>query len=398
MAGLSTTGFEAKALVDIQDEINTAIQAAISPTLNLSATSLLGQFVGTTSSQIRQTWEAAQAVYAARDVDQATGAALTELCALTGTNRRAQTSSTVLMTVTLSAGAYPHTFPAGSLIVYPVGSPADLFDNDTDITINALATNLADQAFTAQEPGPVRAELGTLTVISNPVSGFSAPTNPAAAVLGEEEETDAALRARQRLELARKGSHTVDAIRTDLSDALPTSTVVVFENDTDATVDGIPPHAIECLIQVGSETDPVIAGAIFDAKPAGIRAYGTTTYVTTDAQGNDHTVGWTEPTPITIYIDLAVSVLSSTYAGNTLLKAAITDWCDANLGVGKDVLKARIESICMGVAGVVDVSAEIGLSADAGTSAANYVIAAREIALVADVRIAIVQTIVTGAP
>ena len=392
MAGLSTTGFEAKALVDIQDEINTAIQAAISPTLNLSATSLLGQFVGTTSSQIRQTWEAAQAVYAARDVDQATGAALTELCALTGTNRRAQTYSTVLMTVTLAAG----TYPAGTLIVYPVGSPADLFDNDSEIT--TAGATLTGQAFTAQEPGAVRAELGTLTVISNPVAGFSAPTNPAAAVLGEEEETDAALRARQRLELARKGSHTVDAIRTDLSDALPTSTVVVFENDTDATVDGIPPHAIECLIQVGSETDPVIAGAIFDAKPAGIRAYGTTTYVTTDAQGNDHTVGWTEPTPITIYIDLAVSVLSSTYAGNTLLKAAITDWCDANLGVGKDVLKARIESICMGVAGVVDVSAEIGLSADAGTSAANYVIAAREIALVADVRIAIVQTIVTGAP
>jgi uncharacterized phage protein gp47/JayE len=391
-AGLSTTGFEAKALADIQDEITVAIQAAISPTLNLSATSLLGQFVGTTSSQIRQTWEAAQAVYASRDVDQATGAALTELCALTGTVRRGETYSTVLMTVTLAAG----TYPAGSLIVYPVGSPADLFDNDEEI-VTAGAT-LTGQAFTAQEPGPVRANAATLTVISNPVVGFSAPTNPAEAILGEVEESDAALRGRQRLELARRGSHTVDAIRTDLSDALPTSTVVVFENDTDSTVDGIPAHAIECLIQVGSETDAEIAAAIFAAKPAGIRAYGTTTDTVTDDQGNDHTIGWTEPDEITIYIDLAVSVLSGTYAGDTILKSTITDWCDANLGVGKDVLKARIESLCMGVAGVVDVTAEIGLSAGAGTSAANYVIAAREIAIVNQANIAITQTIVTGAP
>lgn len=393
MAGLSATGFEAKALATIQDEITAAIHAAISPTLNLSATSVMGQFIGTTSSQIRQAWEAAQANYAARDIDQATGDALTGLCALTGTVRRAATYSTVLMTITLAAG----TYPAGTLIVYPVGSPADLFDNDEEI-VTAGAT-LTGQAFTAQESGAVRANAATLTVIANPVSGFSSPTNPAEATLGQAIETDAELRARQRAELARKGSHTVDAIRTDIADALPASTVLVFENDTDATVDGIPPHSIECLISLGSgDTAAEARTAIFLAKPAGIQAYGTTSGTVTDDQGNTHTIAYTAPTPVPIYIDLTLSVLSGVYAGDTVVKEAITDWCDANLGVGNDVLKARIEYLCLGVAGVVDAAAELGLSAGAGTSAANYVIAARELATVDQANIAIVQNIVTGAP
>ena len=394
MAGLTSTGFEAKSLADIQAEIQTAIHDAISPTLNLESTSLLGQFVGSTASQIRQAWEASQANYAARDIEQATGDALTGLCVLTGTLRRAATYSTVLMTCTLAAG----TYPAGSLIVYPVGSPADLFDNDVEIvSVGAVETGLA---FTAQEAGPVRAEPDTLTVIANPVSGFTDPTNPASATLGLIEEIDSALRVRQATELARRGSTTVDAIRTDLVDALPTAIfVTVFENDTDATVDGIPPHAIECLVASG-ETDAAIGAAIFAAKPAGIRAYGAITTTVTDTQGNDHTIGFTEPTDITIYIDLALTVKSGQYLGDASVKTSITTWCDANLGVGVNVLKARIEALALSVTGVIDAAAEIGLSAGAGTAAANYVILSRQRALVSDAagRINITQTVVSGPP
>jgi uncharacterized phage protein gp47/JayE len=80
------------------------------------------------------------------------------------------------------------------------------------------------------------------------------------------------------------------------------------------------------------------------------------------------------------------------------VKQAITDWCDANLSVGHDVIRSRIQYICMGVAGVIDAVAEIGLSAGAGTAAANYVIGSREIASVDTANIAIVQSVVTAPP
>ena len=64
MAGLDSTGFEAKTFDEIDGEIKTALWAAISNTLNLSATSVMGQYVSTAAAQIRQGWEAAQAIYA----------------------------------------------------------------------------------------------------------------------------------------------------------------------------------------------------------------------------------------------------------------------------------------------------------------------------------------------
>lgn len=390
MAGIDSTGFEAKTLVDIQDEMAASVRAAISPTLNTSETSIVGQIIGVSASQIRQTWEAAQDIYAARDVLQATGAALTDLCRLTGTNRRAATASTVLMTVTLAAG----TYTAGSLIVHVVGDPTSRFANDAEI-VTAGAT-IVGVPFTCEDVGPVRANAGTLTVIATPVAGFSAPTNPAEAVLGLEEESDVDLRARQRTELARKGAHTVDAIRADILEVDTVTFCAVYENDTDATVDSRPPHSFEVIVLGGTTQD--LVDAIWAAKPAGIQSYGTTTGTTTDTQGQTHSVGFTRPTPVTIYVDIGATVLSGTYAGDTVLKQAITDWADANLSVGKDVLIAKIIAVCMGVEGVVDVTVEVGLSAGAGTSAANYVIAAREIASIDTGNIAVVQTVVTGAP
>lgn len=392
MPGLSSTGFEAKTLEDIQNEIKQELYDNISPTLNLGSESLLGQAIGSISSQIRQVWEGIADTYAARDIDQAEGDALTGLCRLRGTTRTGATYSTVLMTVTLAAG----TYAAGSLVVHVVGDPAARFDNDEEIT--TAGATITDVPFTALETGPVRANAGTLTVIANPVSGFSSPTNPAEAILGEDEESDADLRARSAVELARRGAHTVDAIRVDLLDIDGVEYVSVLENDTDVTVDGMPPHSIECVV-LHSLTDQEILDAIFEAKPAGIQAYGSTTGTVVDDQGNSHDVAYTEPTPVQIFIDLDLTVLSGgRYAGDTAVKEAITDWCDANLTVGRDVIKSRIESLCLGVEGVIDATAEIGLSSGAGTSPANYVIDTREIATVDQGDIAIVQNVVDGEP
>ncbi len=370
------------------------VKAAISPTLNTSATSIVGQVLGASASQMRQCWEAAQDNYAAADIDQAEGDALTNLAKLTGTVRRAATPSTVLMTVTLAAG----TYAAGTLIVHVVGDPTSRFTNDASIT--TLGATLTGQAFTCEDNGPVRANASTLTVIASPVTGFSAPTNPAEAVLGLDAETDTALRLRQKTELARTGSSTVDAIRVDVLDADDAiSFVATFENDGDVTdADGRPPHSVENIVQGG--VDATVAAAIFAAKPAGIKAYGTTTVVVADTQGNNHSIGFTRPTVKPIYLDIALTVISGQYAGDSAVALALTDWCDANLSVGHDVIKTRIEYICMGVAGVIDATAEIGLSAGAGTSPANFVIGTREIASVDDAagRINITQTVVTAPP
>jgi uncharacterized phage protein gp47/JayE len=157
----------------------------------------------------------------------------------------------------------------------------------------------------------------------------------------------------------------------------------VLENDTDATVDGIPPHSIECLVYGGSETAAEIRAAIFEAKPAGILAHGDSSGTHVDEQGNEHTIKYTVPDTVPIYMDITLQVIPSTYVGDTAVRDAIAAYYDENNRVGLDVKRSRIESICMALAGVVDVSVQLSIvSLVSGMSSNNVTIADREVAVI----------------
>lgn len=394
MAGLTSTGFEAKSFDEMRTEVEDDLHAEIDPGLNVSETSVLGQFVDTTLVQLRAVWEALQAVYAQRDPSQAEDAALEALSEITGTTREAATYSTMPVSVTLAAG----TYAAGSLIVHLPGAPEDLFDNDEEV-VSAGGVE-AGVAFTALNTGPIQVPATTLA-LSSPPAGFTAAVADEAASPGADVESIPALRIRRETELRRQGSTAVDAIAVDVADVDGTSYVTVYENDTLSTVDGIPGKAIEVVVLGG--TDAALGAAILGAKAAGIQAYGSTTVNVQDALGNTHVIGFTRPTSVPIYLDLAITAKTGVYAGDDAVRDAITAWTDVNLGVGVDVLKARIESLVMSVAGVIDVVAKIG-DAYPATSATNYVVDARERAVVSDgddgsdPYIDITTTLVTAAP
>ncbi len=385
MPGLSATGFEAKALSTIEEEIGARMRANISPTLNLSSRSVMGEWNGCVASQARQCWEAAQEGYASRDPETAEGAQLDSLLKLVIGKRIAATHSTALMTITLAAG----TYAAGTLVVYVVGNPDARFTNDAAIT-SAGATEVG-VPFTAEAEGAVVANLGTLTQIANPVTGFSAPTNPAAATLGSARETDAEYRARWRLSLARKGSTSVDAIRADLlastdDDGAGATFAVVRENTGDAVDgDGVASRGIGAWVLGGTDAD--VAQVLFESKAAGIATSGTTTINHTDSQGQVHAVKFTRPAEVLVYIEADVTVLTGTYPteefatvdvailhGGPLYGGNYTDGPFPHAGgthqPGEDVIYKKVLASIMGVPGVVDCTdLQIGLSAPASGTA-----------------------------
>src|SRR4051812_2289514 len=91
--GITTSGFSAKPLAQIVDDINPALPANISPTLNVSAASAVGQIVGTAAGEIADAWNVLQGVYSAYDPNQSSGDQLASLALLTGTIKRAPTYS-----------------------------------------------------------------------------------------------------------------------------------------------------------------------------------------------------------------------------------------------------------------------------------------------------------------
>lgn len=69
--------------------------------------------------------------------------------------------------------------------------------------------------------------------------------------LGSGEESDNVLRTRRVVELGRRGSSTVAAMRADILQVDGVTFCAVYENDTDSTDSaGRPPHSLEAVVLV----------------------------------------------------------------------------------------------------------------------------------------------------
>ena len=104
--GVTDAGFVAKTLEQSRVELELEYRAAYGDDANTSSASVLGQHIGILATKLREVWELVEAGYDGQYPDSATGRSLTMLAALTGTQRRAATKSTVECTVNVDPGTY----------------------------------------------------------------------------------------------------------------------------------------------------------------------------------------------------------------------------------------------------------------------------------------------------
>ena len=210
-AGLSSTGFEAKTLEAILADIETRERATIDPTLDTSAESVVGNLNAVMATKLRELWELAAIVYAARSPRNASLESLDALCAITGTERKGATKGTVQLSLTILHGA---TVPAGS-VVHVAGDVANRWVT-LDAVTNTLGSVGSYAALTvdaeAEAAGHALAYAHTITEIATPVAGWAFADNVLDATPGRDVETDAALRLRREREVQGAGAGTVGAI------------------------------------------------------------------------------------------------------------------------------------------------------------------------------------------
>lgn len=361
------TGLQVQTLDDILTELRAAAVApstGIDPDLDVSDDSLIGRLL----TILAEREESIQQQIAAVDQDagiDATGNALTDLAALTGTIRRQGSYSTVELTCTISA-----PLPAGSRVSDSTGSV--IFE-----TLTTLASSGTVQA-RALDLGPVVAPPGTLTrrvSVPSPgsLSAWSAVTNVSAAVPGTNRETDTELRARRLVDLTRAASGSVDAIRASVNNVEGVLDVAVV-NDTVN-------HEFEVIVYGPSATDNAIAQAIWDRAPAGIACVsngGTSdSGVATDASGNTHTITFTRPSAVTVDVVANVSV-NGMYPvdGDTQVANAIAESIATVAGgIGNDVVLTRLYAAIFGVTGVEDVTSITLNGSSANVSISQYQVA-----------------------
>ncbi len=147
-------------------------------------------------------------------------------------------------------------------------------------------------SFTALQKGPLSAAIGAINAVATPLGAVDSVYNFEAAFIGRSIETDDEARQRRLESFMIAGSSTVEAIRSRLlRDVEGITDAIVVEHKPDSN-DGIPEHAILCVVKGGHDND--IARIIFESKAAGIETYGKKSIKIQDSQQIDHNIRFSE--------------------------------------------------------------------------------------------------------
>lgn len=243
--------------------------------------------------------------------------------------------------------------------------------NTSNLTITSVASPCY---FLSKITGPVAALANTLTVIETPVPGLSSINNPLDGVAGRNEESDAALRLRRYESLRLAGAGAVEAVRARLQNVTNVVAAYVFENAT-GSVDsaGRPGHSLECVVTGGADAD--IATTIWNAKPAGIQLFGSTTHNITDSQGTVQPIKFSRATDIYVWLNVVLTLYSEESFpsdGYVQVRDAILSYASENIGIGVDVLLKRLYTPIFSVPGIKDATITRATSATPGGPAGSY--------------------------
>jgi hypothetical protein len=393
--GVTPAGFVPKPYAQILTDIQSAQLATMNPAIDLSPTGPQGQQNGIVANALAQLWQLLGVVFNSFNRSSVEGAGLDNLGDVTGVPREGGSYTQVLATLTFSGGTVGTTFAAGQLVANVSGTSSFAFANAQALTVTSTAmVGVLMQATVIGATSSVNP--GTLTQITNPVSGWLTITNPAAqSQLGANAELDPNYAARQEIELGVQGScnlpATISALIAAGASQQPPITLSVAATVNTTRINQpfgsltLPPNTYAVVVYdtagdgapgtwVASGTgQQAIANAIWANKPAGNAPIGTTSVTITDTYLGSQIVQFSIPTPAPLYVSASIAVRSGfTFASvqaavQTALIAASTAQTPAGgippngqltpgmTNSGTKILGPQLQAVIMAVPGVLDV-------------------------------------------
>lgn len=278
------------------------------------------------------------------NINYATGKFLDGLCSLYNIQRKGETFTSVLATLTGTSGS-----------VIPVGSLArtdedNVFASAEDVTIGADGT--ARVEFVATVAGPIPCDTGSLNKIDTAVVGWDSITNEGAGVLGYETEPDADLR--ERILLSRSfGKSFISAIYNAVGSVDGVDSVAVYENgdSNPHDVNGVTLKGHSIFVCVKGGTDSDVARAIYNHKSAGCGytnegvTGATLKNITVEDEntGTTYQVQFYRPSEIST-TKVTVQITNNRYLGSDFtdnVKDEVTKYLNSRK-IGEDVYSAQL--------------------------------------------------------
>jgi uncharacterized phage protein gp47/JayE len=377
MSGIGATGFVRKTLLEIKTEVTADLVAAFGQ-IRSDYASVFGNIIAIFSAHLSDIWELLEVVYQARSVG-ATGIALDDIVNWVGVTRLPAMATHVTVTC---VGTPSTVLPSGTIV--RDSSSGKQYQITTATTLIAASQ---DVDFTGMEYGPIPALSGNVTQIITPVVGLTSVTNAADGTMGRNQELDAELRARFLSARSLLGFCRLDAIQARIiSEVDDVASCSVYENVTDATVDTMPPHSIEVVVDCPVPSEQLVADKICEVKAAGISTHGDLAFTVADSQGLSHTINLSKI--IYEYAHVRVTLTYSSEVsfpsdGIDLIKAAIKAYGDT-LKIGNDIIVQAFMVPVYGVPGITAAVVEMDVTPNPGDtpsySTSNIAIASNELA------------------
>lgn len=342
----TTDGLTIQTYDEIFAELVSGYQAIYGPDINVDADSPDGQRIAIEAKARLDLQSFALALYNLFDPDFSTGEVLNKIIKLAGIARQPGSRSQVDVTINVSRNI---TLPAGYTVLDDLDQPwittADATLLTGDNTVTLVAENF----------GAVEADAGTITAPSDIVLGVVSVTNPLAATVGRDEETDTELRARRNKSLQNPATSTIGGLFSAIGNLPGVTDLVVYENDQDTTdaVRSIAPHTIWLVIEGGTVAEIIETIAKNKTGGTGIKGTVTGTYEETlvKPDGTEyiiiHEMAFDRPVDVPLYVSLTVEGPVGGVIDEDAIKAAIASY---DFSIAEDMTAGELYALAYSVA------------------------------------------------
>lgn len=331
VAYIDATGIHLRPYADILADLQEDYRAIFGPDVYLEPDSQEGQLLSIQALALYDVGQLAVSVYNAFSPQTGQGAGLSRMVKINGLARRAASRSSVQLQIEGAPGTVIASGVASDVAGNKWLLPASVtIPASGQITVTAGADALGD----------VRAAAGEVAQIATPTRGWVSVTNPAAAEPGAAVESDATLRARQRVSTALPSKTVLEGIAGAVADLPGVTRSKPYENDTHLEdANGLPPHAT-CMVVEGG-VDTAIAQAIATKKVPGSPTFGGVAVTVYDRYGMPNTIRFARTRPVAAVVVARIKPLAG-YVSTTedAIKANLTSHLNAHK-IGEDVLLSK---------------------------------------------------------
>lgn len=332
--------------------------------INLSSYTPLGIIMRVMAFFYAKLWDVVEAVYNSRFIKKADGISLGYHGGDKNIPRNPATNSYVPL---LFTGAPGYIIQAEETYSTEGDIQFSLLD---DVVLDELG-NGTGQAISVDTGSFTKVSANTITNIVNPVEEIYTVTNPVAATGGSDMESLTSYRNRLLKANESNGKGTASAIELALRNVPGVrSANVIYNKSMEVDSDGNPPKSVHPYVLGGTKES--VAQALFDSISATTQTVGEQSVLITDNSLNTHDIRFDFASVVPVFAKLEVQTNAEFEAdGVEQLKDAIiaviggidsTEEEQQGLSMGSNVILARLYSAAYKVAGIEDITIQIGLS------------------------------------